>query len=248
MTTLVRNFIPGVQHLLQDRNPPFRRWPEKDVVRAINFGVLAIYKYLPRVSTRTFSMLLQPGSDQYIAEVYALNSGHLRVMAFVRALSNMGTNGLTRGRAIRPPVDRDAKDAFDPGWQTELGTEVREVVFDKNRPTSFAVSPSMIGDRWIEIEAMVMPTPIQDGGPPGAEIYQEYSANPFVLPLADNWVEDLLHYVVAYLLMTGSKATQNLPMAQTHAQAFMSSINAQAQVQSGVNPNLKSLPFTEDMK
>ncbi len=255
VTTLVRDFIGGVQHLLQDRNPPFRRWPEKDVARAINFGLMALHKYLPLVSTRRFATLLAAGSvRQDITSIPAVRikpqpAAGYEVICLVGVIANMGADGVTPGASIRPPVDRNTKDIFEPGWRSEVGTEVREVMFSKATPTQFDVSPAPIGDRWLEIEVMVMPWPIPPGGEPGSEIYTatgDGSANP--LPLADNWVEDLTHYVVAYLLLTGSKATQNAPMAQLHAQAFLSSINAQAQAQSGTNPNLKALPYTEDMK
>lgn len=253
MTTLVSELIRGVQDMIQDINPPFRRWPEKEVVRAVNYGCRAIYKYLPIVSTRKFAVLLK--SDEVAQEVALIPATRIRpipvhdfeVAAFVRATANMGADGQTRGRAIRAPVDRNCKDAFDPDWQTKSGLDVREIIFSKDMPTRFDVSPKPIGDRWIEIEAMVMPREIPGGGAPGSEIYAVSGANTEVIPLPVKWIEDLQHYVAALLLLKGSKDTQNLVKASTHTQAFLASLNAQAQAQTGVNPNLKSLPFSAEI-
>jgi hypothetical protein len=68
-----------------------------------------------------------------------------------------------------------------------------------------------------------------------------------MLGINDQYVEDLHNYVVAIALMKGSKNMQNLPKAQAHAALFTASINAQAAAATGVNPNLKLLPFAAEL-
>ena len=66
------------------------------------------------------------------------------------------------------------------------------------------------------------------------------------LGVTDQYTEELHHYVVAMLLLKGSKDFQNLPKSQYHAGLFMQSINTQAQVAGMANPNLKVLPFMQE--
>ena len=52
-TIKVSDWVLGVQDVLQDRNPRWRRWPEADVIRYTNYGRMALGTYLPQVSART---------------------------------------------------------------------------------------------------------------------------------------------------------------------------------------------------
>jgi hypothetical protein len=257
-TVLVRDWLQGIQSELQDQNPPFRRWTEIELIRFLNYGRLAIAKYLPQVSARTDDIKLAAGARQDLSRVVAASikpgdgSGAVDTdgIAFMRAVCNMGGDGLTMGRAVRGPVDRYTKDSFEPLWQTESGAEVLEIVFDRNLPLQFFVSPALAvsGDRWLRVEWMANPPKLPDGGAPGAEKYVVGGSQAStVLGVPDAFAEDLHHYVVAASLMKGSKNTQNLPKAQIHAGLFINSLNAQAKAATGVNPNLTALPFLNEL-
>lgn len=257
-TVTVTDWLLGVQTTLQDLTPRFRRWPEIELIRYANYGRLALAKYLPQVSTRTDDIKLAAGARQDLSRVLAANilpgAGGTPVdvdgIAFLRAVCNMGANGSTMGRALRGPVDRYTKDAFEPTWLTETGADVLEIVFDKHLPLQFFVSPALAvtGDRWLRVEWMANPPALPAGGEPASEKYvtggSEVSR---VLGVPDTFTEDLHNYVVAVALLKGSKNTANVQKAQLHASLFIQAINAQAQVATGVSPNLTALPFLSEI-
>lgn len=255
MTTLVRKFLRTVATTLQDISPQFSRWTEVELVTYANFGQMAIAKYLPQAGSRVDAVRLLPGTRQDLTKVLAANilpgDGSAAADAYGISLldivRNMGTNGSTPGRVVRP-VDRDTKDNNDPDWHTRADTSIREYIFDKNTPRSFYVSPGAHAATpvWVELSWMAEPRRIPDGGEPGAEAYKYDGASAALLGINDQFVEDLHNYVVAIALLKGSKNTQNAGKAQMHASMFLSSINSQATVLTGVSPNLKTLPFATE--
>lgn len=254
-TITVAELFRGVQDVLQDRNPAFRRWPEADLVRFTNYGRMALATYLPQISTRTDSVKLRSGCHQDFSQVLQADilpgdgsaAATTRGIAMLRLLQNMGT-GATPGRAIHGPVDRATKDGFEPLWMSETGIEILEYVFDKNLPLQCWVSPGVTGNVWARLQWMALLADLPAGGSPGAEKYVTAGSEAArVIGLPDQFVPDLQNYVVAVALMKGSKNYQNLPKAQVHAQLFTQSVNAQAQAVTGVNPNLTALPFINEI-
>lgn len=256
-TILVKDVLLGVQATLQDSAPAFRRWPEIELIRYANYGRMVLAKFLPTVSSRTDAVRLTPGTRQNLSRVLAANiipgdgstAADTDGIAFMRALRNMGAAGTTPGRAIRGPVDRYTKDAFAPNWASETGAEVLEIIFNKDLPLTFSVSPGPPASPavWIQIEWMANLPALPAGGAPGAEKYVTAGSEVTrVLGVPDQYADDLQNYIVAMALLKGSKNTVNLPKAQVHAQLFIQSINAQAQAINGQNPNLKALPFANE--
>lgn len=247
---LVRELIEHVQDTLQDNKPPFQRWPERALVRWINFGQMALAKYLPQVSSRNDVVKLSPGTKQDFSLVAGTNiiGGVQREgIALKRIVRNMGSDGTTPGAAVRGPVDRYSKDALEPNWHSETAEAVREFVFDNEMLTRAWVSPGApASPPWVEIEWMAYLPRIPDGGPPGSEVYAPAGSSTTALSITDQYAEDLHHYVVAMALLKGSKDFQNLTKSQHHANLFLQSLNAQAEVQGGVSPNLKAMPFMNE--
>jgi len=247
-TILVDDFLAGVSATLQDNLPQFRRWPKAELIRYANWGQLAIAKYVPLCGARVDAVRLKPGPVQDFTKVVAAyikpGSGATPADAHGLALTgmvcNMGSTGATPGRTIRAPVDAHTLDAGAPTWMAaEAGTEVREWVFDKGQPLTAYVNPPVHATTpvWVLLKWNVMPARL--------------AANPAadaVLGVGDQWADDLHNYVVAAALTKNSKNTQNLEKAAVHGAAFTSSINAQAMAVTGVNPNLKTLPFAAQIQ
>ena len=258
MTTLVRHFLYSVGTTLQDVAPQYRRWPERELVVYLNYAQRAIAKYLPQAGSRVDVVRLAPGTKQDFTTVLAANikmgDGSVSADSYGIALlgwtRNMGADGLTPGRAIREPVDRYVKDTGNPDWHSaDAATVVRELVFDKAVPLVAYASPPVHASTpvWIEQSWMAEPNRVADGGAPASELYAFAGASTTVLGIRDTFVEDAHNYVVAMALLKGSKNNVNVPKAQLHAQAFMNSINAQGQALNGVSPNLKTLPFVNEV-
>lgn len=259
MVTLVRDFLYSVATTLQDNAPQWRRWPEQELVVYLNYAQRAIAKYLPQAGTRTDAIQLSAGTKQDLTKVVftKIKPGDGSVaadaygIAFLGLTRNMGADGLTPGRAIRDPVDRYVQDTANPDWHSATpGAAVREVMFDKASPLVFYVSPPVQSSPavWCEMQWMAEPNRVPAGGPPAGEFYSFGGASTAVLGIRDMFIEDAHNYVVAMALLKGSKNVQNLPKSQAHASLFVNSLNAQAAVLSGVSPNLKTLPFANEIK
>jgi hypothetical protein len=253
ITTTVRDFLQGVSTTLMD-SPQFSRWPEVELVRYINYGQRAIAKYLPHAGSRVDAIRLQNGTRQDLTRVLAANiipgdgstAADTYGIALIELRKNMGANGSTAGRVIRI-VDRYTADTSDPDWHTRTGSSIKEYVFEKHTPKSFEVRPGVTGNVWAEVSWMAEPAFVAAGGAPGSEVYAADGSSTVRLGIHDQYVEDLHNYVVGMALLKGSKNVQNMPKAQLHIGAFTSSINAQSAVISGVNPNLKQLPFFNEV-
>jgi hypothetical protein len=161
----------------------------------------------------------------------------------------MGTDGLTTGRAIPGPVDRHVKDSLEPNWMSETGSEVYEIVFDKNVPLQFFISPGVSGspERWARVTWMANLPRLPDGDATVPKYVVGGAEENTTIGVPDQYAEDLRNYMVAVLLTKGSKNTQNLPKAQLHAGWFINSINQQAMAQTGVNPNIAMLPYLNEI-
>lgn len=261
MTTLVRTFLGSVSTVLQDISPQWSRWPEAELVVYANYAQRAIAKYLPQAGSRADAIQLTPGTKQDLTKVLAAKikpgdgstAADTYGIALLDVIRNMGADGATPGRVVRI-CDRYAKDTNDPDWHTKVGTVVREFIYDKALPRVFYAVPGVHASTpvWVEVQWMAEPTRIPDGGVPGSEKYNADGTGASATPNAlmgihDQFIEDAQNYVVAMALLKGSKAFQNVPKAQIHAGLFTASINAQAAVLTGVNPNLKTLPLSDQI-
>lgn len=259
VTTLVRVFLRGVSTTLQDISPQFSRFPEIELVNYASWAQRAIAKYLPQAGSRVDAIKLQQGTKQDFTKVLTANilPGDGSAAADTYGIEildmprNLGANGSTPGRVIRL-ADRYDKDTNDPDWHlaSKAAAVVREWLFDRNMPRVAYVSPPVPASPavWVEVSWMAEPTRIPSGGEPTSEIYLYDGASTTLMGVHDQFIEDAHNYVVGMALLKGSKNVQNIPKAQLHAAAFMNSINAQAAVMTGVNPNLKTLPFSDQAK
>lgn len=263
MTTLVRDFLLGVSTTLQDVSPQGRRWPERELTYYANFAAKALFKYLPYLGSAVDTIRLSPGTKQDLTTVVAARikssdgstTDDRYGIAFEAGVRNMGADGLTPGRAVRL-VPREQKDASNPDWHlSDPATVVREVMHDRATPLVFWTSPPVHPTTpvWMDVQWMREPRRISDAGASSTG-FMRYAADGSgvggsdLMPIRDAQIEDAHNYVVAVSLMKGSKNVQNLPKAQQHAQAFLSSLNAQVQAITGTNPKLQLLPFVDEIK
>lgn len=250
-TTLVRDFLWRVSGMLVDDDPQFAVWGESELVLATQDALRAIAKYLPKAFSERDTIRLAPGSLQSIATIAEADCkpGDGRTLAadiagemLLNPDCNMGSDGLTPGRAIRI-ADRSDFDHSAPAWRStpDPNGVVRCVFFDPQTPTYFEVYPpvrSTGGDVWIRTSYVKQPDEIPNPG----NAYAHDGTSNEVLPVDDRFVDDVFNYVMARAHMK-EHAQAKPQMSQLHTGLFTASLNAQVLAAYGYNPNLKRLPF-----
>lgn len=145
----VSDVISRVRSILNDADATGYRWTDQELIDAVNDaqGVIAIYR--PDCFSVNEVITLVAGSKQSIPA-----AGH-RLLDVIR---NIGANGTTPGRAIRP-TDRDTLDAYDPYWHTNSQkSEIKNSVYDERNPKSFWVNPPASAGTKVEILYAKRPT------------------------------------------------------------------------------------------
>lgn len=251
-TVLVREVLYRVSAQLLDMPTAaeqFTRWPEQELVHWLNDGQAVIAKYLPPATSRVDAIKLAAGSKQSIESIAAASilpgdgsaAAAVKGKLLLDVIRNMGADGATPGRAIRV-VARDVLDAANPNWHTTTDTTVTEYVFDPKTPKVFYVSPAVApgASLWIEIAHLVNPVKVVIGTP---NQYRSDSSDATTISIDDQFVDDLVNYIIARAQLKDAEAAGNLEIARAHINLFTSGLNAQALALTGVNPNLRMLPM-----
>ena len=258
-TIKVREALRRCSALLLDDAPQYVRYTETEMVDALNDAQSAVHKYLPSACARVDAIRLVPGSLQSIGAIPAAfckpGDGSTPAEPIAGSLlndviCNMGAVGTTPGRAIRLVSDgRESLDAIDPNWRTSSATEIKSFVFDPRTPRHFEVSPPVHASTqvWARVSYVAQPLQIPNTGTPGSELYLAGGANNALLTVHDEHIDDIVYYVCGRMLMKNAQFTgANGMTAATFVSLFTGSINAKAQLISGYNPNLKTLPFAPE--
>lgn len=251
-TLLVKDAVWRIAVLLQDISPQYQRWPEREIVNWLNDAQVAITKFLPLACSRVDAIKLRQGTRQSIQAIAAADckpgdgsvpSSTIYGSQFLNPRRNMGADGLTPGSAIRV-VERDVMDSQDPEWHTRSGTTIRSVIYDPQTPRDFYVTPGVPASPqvWIEIAMTAKPIAIPNNGSPGGgELYLIGGASTQTITIDDEFIDDLVNYVVARANMADKKWADK-SAAQAHSQLFLGSLNAKVAAVTGNNPNLTTLP------
>lgn len=255
-TITVKEVLRRVSTLLQDIDPQFTRHTETELVDALNDAQRAIYTYLPAACSRVDAIRLVPGTLQSIDSIAAAyckpGDGSTPAVPVIGALflgliCNMGADGVTVGKAIRPiPDGRETLDALNPNWHTEAATAIKGYVFDPSTPRHFMVTPGAHASTqvWVRMSWVAEPLTIANTGTPGSPVYHATGSSTVAITVHDEHVSDLVNYVCARALMKNAQYGAATGMtAEAFAALFMGSINAKATAIMGYNPNLKKLPF-----
>lgn len=251
-TYLVKDVLWQVSNILLDIAPQYTRWQEKLMVQALNNAHRCIAKYVPMACARLDAVKLVPGSRQQIENIPSANcimlngsspTANVYGTQLLDVVRNMGTDGLTPGKAIRK-IDRDVLDAMNPDWHTVTGTSIRSVVFNRDTPRVYYVSPGVPASPavWVELSYAAKPAAIPDGGAPGSEIYANSGSNTQTIQLDDVFADDLINYVVAWLSYQDGKNADPMK-AQRYGSMFMASLNAHVTALTGASPNLSVFPM-----
>ncbi len=245
-TILVRDVLERASMLLDDMDPQFFRWNERELVAWLNDGARALAKWLPPSVSRIDTIKLAAGTRQSIADIPAANilmgdgetARRVQGVQLYEAIRNMGADGATPGAAVTI-AERAALDAMNPGWHKAAGAEIENIVTDPRTPTVFYVSPAPTGTLWLEVSYCALPKTVVLGS---AGQFAATSNDTTTIPVGDAYSDDLLNYMLARAYLSRADIAEGPAMASAYTQFFIASINAQVTALTGNNPNLSMLP------
>lgn len=200
------------------------RWSMQELVNYINDGQRQIILLRPDSNAVTASVKLVPGSKQSIPMADGTDPAGVSTpkgIRFLRAVRNMGANGLTPGRAIRE-CSRVALDNELPDWHSANASEiVQHYIFDNIAPKVFYVYPSIPtpSNTYIEVVYSGLPVTVLtngDGSP---------TTGTDVLTLSDQYVNALLDFVLMRCYAKDASYAGNMQRAMAHLEAFGNSLN-----------------------
>lgn len=212
----VSDVISRARSILNDADNTGYRWTDQELIDAINDaqGLIAIHR--PDCFPVSQVITLVDGSKQSIP------SGGYRLLDVVR---NIGSDGTTPGRAIRP-TDRDTLDAYDPYWHTNTKkSEIKNSVYDERNPGSFWVNPPALSGTKAEILYAKRPTTL--------------TATNNDLAIADAYFEGILMFVLFRAYAKEADYGGNAQLASSYLSLFASlmGIKLQKDVAFGMSMN-----------
>lgn len=256
MAVLVREVLARTSALLNDDAPQFYRWGEIPLVDLLNEAQSVLCKFLPSAFSRIDAIKLKAGTRQSIALIAAADckpgdgptpDAPILGNQFMRGIRNMGADGLTPGRAIRP-MDQKVLDC-DPSWHTRpprKGEAISGYTYDPTTPRHFYVVPAVPATGlWIEVAYAALPKAIPAGGASGSEKYLAAGSSAETIGVPDEHMDDLVNYTVARANMIDAEWA-NASKAAAFTGLFLASLNAKVAVLTGASPNLKRLPFAPE--
>ena len=240
--TKVKDILFAVSTQLQDVDPQFERYTQRELVTWLNEGQKAIAKYVPLSCSRVDAIKLVPGTKQSIHKIPAarvLRDGvnpaeDVYGISVMSIICNMGSDGLTPGKAVRLS-DHETMDAFYPNWPAETGTEVVNYLYSPKTPQIFYVIPGVKPDAsmWVDVQYTFNPPEVPTSGSYGMN-----GTDATTIGIDESNTDDLVNYILARSYAKDSESS-NVAMATMYGNQFVSSINAQATAITGVNPNLR---------
>ena len=252
-TVLMRDVLWRASILLQDVTPQFYRSTEHDMVDAVNDAQVAIAKFVPGACSRVDAIKLRPGTLQTIESIAAASckpgDGSTPTVPIIGnslldPICNMGVDGLTPGRIIRM-TDGKTLDAQDMNWHAATpATVIKAVVYDPLNPRYFHVYPPVHGSTlvWMRLAYTAQPLKIPNTGTAGAPLYAYVGSSTQTITIADEYLADLVNYVVAVMCMKPSEWA-DAAKGSAFAGMFTGSLNAKVLAITGSNPNLQFLQF-----
>jgi hypothetical protein len=159
-------------------------------------------------------------------------------------IRNMGVDGATPGKVIRL-VDREVKDSQNPNWHSVAGSGVIDaIIYNPKTPRYFYVFPQGTTSpvTWIELPFTAQPLQIDNSGTPGTERYLNSGSATDKITIDDEYIDDIVNYVVARAHMKGSKYGDP-SKAQLYTSLFTNSLNFKAAALTGNSPRLTELPM-----
>lgn len=213
-TLLASSIIDKAEITLNDADNV--RWTADELLGWLNSAQREIALLKPNVYTATASFVLAAGIKQTIPNTYH---------ALLEVTRNMGTDGTTPGRAIRP-VRRSDLDNCYPEWPLAANANavVKGFIFDPKDPQTFWVYPPQPASGFGYVEA------IMAGPPPTVAIGVAIS-------LDDVYETPILDYILYRAFSKDTSSTGNLARATGFYRSFLQSLGLSSQADAANVPD-----------
>jgi len=205
MAETYQSIIDKAEIILQDEDSDqtTRRWTEAEMLGWVKDGETEIAKLKTDSYPVVEAVALAAGSQQSLPT---------RAVMLLDVLSNMGTDGLTRGDVVEV-VDKKLMNAINPGWMADTANAVvTHVIYDSKRaPKLFWVYPKSTGTNYLEVMTGKLP----DNGSKviGDDIMME-----------DEYANSLLHYCLALCFSKDTDIENSFLRTKGHMDIFLESL------------------------
>lgn len=177
------------------------RWTRAELLGWLNDGMRQIVLMQPNATNTVVARQLSAGTRQAIP-----TDGWL----LLNVVRNMGTNGTTPGRAVRP-ISRELLNAFNPDWHTDTASAVtKNFIYDAADQTHFFVYPPSNGLGYVEINYSKQPV--------------DLTSESQVIPIFDVYQGALVDYMLYRACSKDAEYAPGLQLASAYASTFMAAV------------------------
>ena len=216
---LVQSVLDSVSKTLIDEGT-VRRWTETELLGYLNEALRATVVNKLSANVTTEAVLIASGSKQTVPSS----------CVFMHDItSNMGTDGLTPGRAVSLIDHNTLKDVL-PDWRTDTASTITyhwmyEPEID---PLTFYVYPEGDGTGYVEVRYAALPTTL--------------TATTDTVPLDDIYVNALQEYMLFRCFEKDSDAPNSAMRSQMHIQGFAAMLGVRVSKEMMANPMITRDP------
>lgn len=219
-TITTASIIAKAGKLLQDTTGV--RWDSTELLGWLNSGQREMLIYKPNANVKAQAVKLAAGTRQ------ELPSDAVQLIDVTR---NMGTDGVTPGRAIRQ-TERETLDATRPTWHSDTPSAVvKHFIFNQLDPKAFYSYPPQpaTGQGYVEMVYGAVPVDATANG---------------AITVDDIYETILLDYML-YRAFSKDSEYADQPKADKHFNVFVAALTGKARVEGGANPNTRAPAATK---
>lgn len=207
----------GAAEVLEDIT--YVTYLETSFLNWVNDAQRAIVLADPTANAKILSIALTPGVSFQTLPATVNSLGGLSL--------NMGTDGLTPGKAIRGPVPQETLDSLVPDWQTTTGTYVREYVYDAAFGSNYYVYPPVTGTWYVQARVFAKPTDLAA------------SSDPIDLP--DQYGPAIIEWLLYRCYSRDAERTPNFGRANRHFANFFQLLGVKIKSDMTIDPKVLEL-------
>lgn len=211
----------GAAEVLEDHT--YVTYLEAQFLRWVNDAQRAVCLMRPDAASSIQNLVITASSARQVLPSNAARLGGL--------YRNMGTNGLTGGRAITGPTPREPMDASDPLWMTRTGNYIRGYTYSEETPLDYYIYPTLTVPWYVEAKLFLIPA--------------DLAAKTDPIGLSDIYAPPIREWVLYNCFARDSERTPNYVRAGRHFNNFFQLLGIKTRADLAVSP--KVLEFDKQL-